>query len=56
MVHARLRKTRLRDVDHDESIGMARSEASGTVKGARRDVRDISGEDDANIHYQRTLL
>jgi hypothetical protein len=41
VVQARLRKTRFRDVDHDESIGMARRDARGTVKGARRDVNDM---------------
>ena len=43
VVQARERKTRLREVDQEESMGIARSEARGTVKGARRDVRDIVG-------------
>lgn len=41
VVQARERNTRFRDVDHDDSMGIARMEASGTVKGARRDVSDI---------------
>lgn len=41
VVQARERKTRLSDVDHDDSMGIARREANGTVKGARRDVSDI---------------
>jgi hypothetical protein len=41
VVHARDRKTRLSEVDHDDSIGMASNEARGTVKGARSDVNDI---------------
>ena len=41
VVHASERKTRLSDVDHEESMGMARREASGTVKGARRDANDM---------------
>lgn len=41
VVQASERKTRLRDVDHDDSIGIARIEANGTVKGASRAVRDI---------------
>lgn len=40
VVQARERKTRLRDVDHEDSMGMARREASG-VKGARRALNDI---------------
>jgi hypothetical protein len=43
VVHARERKTRLSDVDHDDSMGIASSDASGTVNGARRDMRDIFG-------------
>jgi hypothetical protein len=41
VVHARERNTRLRDVDHDDSMGIARSEARGTVKGAKSDVNDM---------------
>jgi hypothetical protein len=41
VVHASERNTRFSDVDHEESMGMARREASGTVKGARRDVNDM---------------
>jgi hypothetical protein len=41
VVHARERKTRFRDVDHEDSIGIASRDANGTVKGARRDVRDM---------------
>jgi hypothetical protein len=41
VVHASERKTRFKDVDHEESMGIARREASGTVKGAKSDVRDI---------------
>lgn len=41
VVHASERKTRLSDVDHDESMGMARREPRGTANGARSDVRDI---------------
>jgi hypothetical protein len=44
VVHARERKTRLRDVDHDESIGIARREARGAAKGVRRAVKDIAVE------------
>ena len=46
VVHAKERKTRLRDVDQEESIGMASREANGTVRGARRDVRDIIVDND----------
>jgi hypothetical protein len=42
VVHARERKTRLRDVDHDESMGIARREARGAANGVRRAVRDIA--------------
>lgn len=42
VVHARDRKTRLSDVDHDDSMGIAKSDANGTVNGASRDVRDIA--------------
>jgi hypothetical protein len=45
VVHASERKMRLRDVDHEESMGMARREAKGTVKGARRDVNDMVSEE-----------
>jgi hypothetical protein len=41
VVHARERKTRFRDVDHDESMGIARREAIGTVKGVKRDINDM---------------
>jgi hypothetical protein len=41
VVHASERKTRFRDVDHEESMGIARREANGTVKGAKSDVKDI---------------
>jgi hypothetical protein len=41
VVHARERKTRFRDVDHEESMGIARREANGTVKGAKSDVKDM---------------
>lgn len=44
VVQARERKMRLRDVDQEESMGMARREARGTVKGARRDVNDMVGK------------
>jgi hypothetical protein len=41
VVHASDRKTRLRDVDQEDSMGMARREARGTVKGARSADSDI---------------
>lgn len=41
VVHVRLRKTRFKDVDQDDSIGMAKREARGRVKGASKDDRDI---------------
>jgi len=41
VVHVRLKKTRLRDVDHDESIGMAKREARGRVNGARSADSDM---------------
>lgn len=41
VVHANDRKTRLSDVLHDDSMGIARSEARGTVKGAKSDAKDI---------------
>lgn len=44
VVQARERKTRFRDVDQELSMGIARREARGTVKGARRDVRDMVGQ------------
>lgn len=34
-------KTRFKDVDHDDSIGMAKKEARGRVKGASSAERDI---------------
>jgi|TARA_R110002003_G_scaffold96_9_gene7434 hypothetical protein len=40
VVHARLRKMRLSEVDQEESMGMARRDAIG-VNGARRAERDI---------------
>jgi len=43
VVHARERKTRLRDVLHEESMGIARSEPSGTASGARSAESDIFG-------------
>jgi hypothetical protein len=42
VVHVREKKTRFKDVLHDESIGIAKSEASGKEMGARRDVSDIA--------------
>lgn len=35
------RKTRLMDVDQEESMGIAKSEARGRVSGVRRAVRDM---------------
>lgn len=34
VVHVRLMKTRFKDVDQDDNIGMAKNEARGRVKGA----------------------
>ena len=42
VVQVRDRKTRLMEVDHEESIGIAKSEASGRVKGVRSAVRDMA--------------
>ena len=41
MVHVKLRKTRFKDVDQEESIGMAKKEAKGRVMGASNAERDI---------------
>lgn len=41
VVHVRLRKTRFKDVDQEESIGMAKREAKGRVMGANSAERDI---------------
>jgi hypothetical protein len=40
VVHVREKKTRLSEVDHDESIGRARKGASGRVRGVRRVERE----------------
>jgi hypothetical protein len=44
VVHVREKKTRLRDVDQLDNIGIAKREASGRDIGARRDDRDIFSE------------
>ena len=41
VVHVREKKTRFRDVDQEDSIGIAKRDASGRVIGARREERDI---------------
>lgn len=41
VVHVKLKKTRLRDVDHDESIGIANNDASGRLIGTSSDDSDI---------------
>jgi hypothetical protein len=41
----REKKTRFRDVDHDDSIGIANKDARGSDIGARRDVSDMSQAD-----------
>ena len=41
VVQVRERKTRLMDVDQEESMGIAKREARGRVSGVRRAVRDI---------------
>jgi hypothetical protein len=41
VVHVRLMKTRFKDVDQDDNIGMAKNEARGRVKGASNADRDI---------------
>jgi hypothetical protein len=42
VVHVKEKKTRFKDVLHDDSIGIANSEANGREMGARRDVSDIA--------------
>lgn len=42
MVHVKEKNTRFRDVLQDDSIGIAKSEASGSDIGARRDVSDMA--------------
>jgi hypothetical protein len=41
VVHVREKKTRLRDVDQEDSMGIAKREAKGRERGARRAERDI---------------
>jgi hypothetical protein len=41
VVQVREKKTRFRDVDQEESMGIAKREARGRVIGERRVVRDI---------------
>ncbi len=41
VVQVRERKTRLMEVDQEESMGIAKSEARGRVSGVRRAVRDM---------------
>lgn len=41
VVQVRDRKTRLMEVDQEESMGIAKSEARGRVKGVRSAVRDM---------------
>jgi hypothetical protein len=42
VVHVREKKIRFKDVDQDDSIGIANSEAIGSVTGARNDVNAAS--------------
>jgi hypothetical protein len=42
VVHVREKKTRLREVDQPDSMGIAKMEASGREMGARSDARDIA--------------
>lgn len=44
VVHVREKNTRFIDVCHEESIGIAKSEAIGRVMGARREESDIVRE------------
>jgi hypothetical protein len=41
VVHVNEKKTRLRDVDQPDNIGIANKEARGSDMGARRDDSDI---------------
>jgi hypothetical protein len=41
VVHVRLKKTRLRLVDHEDSIGIAKREPRGRAMGARSEDRDM---------------
>lgn len=42
VVHVKEKKMRFKDVDQDESIGIANNEATGSVTGARNDVKAAS--------------
>lgn len=42
VVHVSEKKTRFMEVDQEESIGIAKSDANGRVIGARRPESDIS--------------
>ena len=44
MVQAKERKIRLSDVDHEDSMGIAKREAMGRGIRLRREDRDISGD------------
>jgi hypothetical protein len=56
VVHVREKKTRLREVDQLDSIGMAKMEASGREIGARRDASDIAPGGDRTQAFWRGLM